>query len=87
MEGGAWQATVHQVAKSRTRLSYFTFTFNLIRKVVIEVHCQEVTKDNSLGENEPWASDPDTKTGSWGFVRPWGYLKECVTLDLKVAMS
>ena len=25
MEGGAWWATVHGVAKSRTRLSYFTF--------------------------------------------------------------
>ena len=28
MEGGAWQATVHGVAKSQTRLSNFTFTFN-----------------------------------------------------------
>ena len=27
MEGGAWQATVHRVAKSRTQLSHFTFTF------------------------------------------------------------
>ena len=27
MEGGAWQATVHGVAKSRTGLSDFTFTF------------------------------------------------------------
>ena len=27
MEGGAWQATVHGVAKSQTRLSYFTLTF------------------------------------------------------------
>ena len=27
MEGGAWWATVHGVAKSRTRLSNFTFTF------------------------------------------------------------
>ena len=26
MDGGAWQATVHEVAKSRTRLSDFTFT-------------------------------------------------------------
>ena len=26
MEGGAWQATVHGVTKSRTRLSDFTFT-------------------------------------------------------------
>ena len=27
MEGGAWQATVHGVSKSRTGLNYFTFTF------------------------------------------------------------
>ena len=28
MDGGAWWATVHGVAKSRTRLSKFTFTFH-----------------------------------------------------------
>ena len=28
MDGGAWQAAVHVVAKSRTRLSEFTFTFH-----------------------------------------------------------
>ena len=28
MDGGAWKATVHGVAKSRTRLSDFTFTFH-----------------------------------------------------------
>ena len=28
MEGGAWKAAVHGVAKSRTRLSDFTFTFH-----------------------------------------------------------
>ena len=28
MHGGAWWATVHGVAKSQTRLSNFTFTFN-----------------------------------------------------------
>ena len=27
MDGGAWLATVHGVAKNRTRLSNFTFTF------------------------------------------------------------
>ena len=27
MDGGNWWATVHEVAKSRTRLSDFTFTF------------------------------------------------------------
>ena len=29
MDGGAWWATVHGVAKSWTRLSDFTFTFTL----------------------------------------------------------
>ena len=28
MDAGAWQAAVHGVAKSRTRLSDFTFTFH-----------------------------------------------------------
>ena len=28
MDGGAWWATVHGVAKSRTQLNYFTFTFH-----------------------------------------------------------
>ena len=28
MDGGAWWATVHGVAKNRTRLSDFTFTFH-----------------------------------------------------------
>ena len=27
MDGGAWQAAVHGVSRSRTRLSDFTFTF------------------------------------------------------------
>ena len=28
MDGGAWQAAVHGVAKSQARLSNFTFTFH-----------------------------------------------------------
>ena len=28
MDGGAWQAAVHEVTKSRTRLSNFTLTFH-----------------------------------------------------------
>ena len=30
MDGGAWWATVHGVAKSRTQLSDFTFIFHLL---------------------------------------------------------
>ena len=32
MDGGAWWAAVHGVAKSRTRLSDFTFTFHALEK-------------------------------------------------------
>ena len=28
MDGGAWWAAVHEIAKSQTRLSNFTFTFH-----------------------------------------------------------
>ena len=31
MDGGAWQATVHGIAMSQTRLSDFTFTFTFTR--------------------------------------------------------
>ena len=30
MDGGAWWAAVHGVAKSQTRLSDFTFTFHFL---------------------------------------------------------
>ena len=32
MDGGAWWAVVHGVAKSRTRLSDFTFHFHALKK-------------------------------------------------------
>ena len=36
MDRGTWWATVHGVAKSRTRLSDFTFTFKLKEEGIIE---------------------------------------------------
>ena len=38
MDGGAWWAIVHGVAKSRTRLSDFTFTF------CVSIHSSEANK-------------------------------------------
>ena len=32
MDRGAWWAAVHGVTRSRTRLSYFTFTFHALEK-------------------------------------------------------
>ena len=34
MDGGAWGAAVHGVAKGWTRLSDFTFTFHALEKVM-----------------------------------------------------
>ena len=36
MDRGAWWATVHGVAKSRTRLSDFTFTFTWLFNLYVE---------------------------------------------------
>ena len=40
MDGGAWWAAVHGVAKSQTRLSDFTFTFHfhVLEKEMIYIH-------------------------------------------------
>ena len=42
MDGGAWWATVHGVAKSRTQLSDFTFTFHF------SLSCTGEGNDNPL---------------------------------------
>ena len=40
MDGGAWWAAVHGVAKSRTRLSDFTFTFHFhALEKAMATHC------------------------------------------------
>ena len=38
MEGGAWWATVHEAAKSQTRLSDFTFYFLYIYDIPFSVN-------------------------------------------------
>ena len=54
MDGGAWQAAVHVVAKSRARLSDFTFTFHL--------HALEkemATHSSVLAWSIPGMAEPD----------------------------
>ena len=53
MDGGAWWAAVHGVAKSRTRLSDFTFTFHFhaLEKEMatpLQCSCLENPRDGSL---------------------------------------
>ena len=53
MDGGAWYAAVHGVAKSRTQLSDFTFTFHF--------HALEkemATHSSVLAWRIPWTGEP-----------------------------
>ena len=45
-DGGAWWATVHRVAKSRTRLNDFTFTMPYLLPKEIKPHTYNVIKHN-----------------------------------------
>ena len=49
MDGGAWQATVHGVPKSWTRLSDFTFTFQL-KKAMYLRHGGEMGSEQDFHE-------------------------------------
>ena len=54
VDGGAWWAAVHGVAKSRTRLSDFTFTFHF--------HALEkemATHSSALAWRTPGMGEPD----------------------------
>ena len=48
MDGGSWQATVHGVAKSWTRLSDFTFTFRLVITFLPRSKCLLISLLQSL---------------------------------------
>ena len=49
MDGGASQATVHEVAKSQTRLSDFTFTFiNIIISSIYFIHLISLINPNFI---------------------------------------
>ena len=67
MDGGAWQAAVHAVANSRTRLSDFTFTFHFL---ALERKWQP-TPVFLPGESQGW--------GSLGGCRLWGHTESDTT--------
>ena len=50
MDGGAWWAAVHGVAKSRTRLSDFTFHFHALEKEVATYSCVLAWRIPGTGE-------------------------------------
>ena len=49
MDGGAWRAAVHGVAKSRRRLSDFTFTFTIYKGLKSSVSGTESEANISTG--------------------------------------
>ena len=71
MDGGVWQVAVHGVAKSRTRLSDFTFTFHF--------HALEkemATNSSILAWRVPGTEEPGAlpSTGSPGAGHDWSDL-------------
>ena len=53
MDGGAWWAAVHGVAKSRTQLSYFTFTFHFHTLEEEMATCSSILAWRIPGTREP----------------------------------
>ena len=53
MDGGAWWAAIHGVAKSRARLSNFTFTFHFHA-----LEKERVAHYNTLAWEIPWMEEP-----------------------------
>ena len=53
MDGGAWEAAVHGVAKGRTRLSNFTFTFHFHT-----LDKEMATHSSVLTWRIPWTEEP-----------------------------
>ena len=81
MDGGAWWATVHGVAKSRTRLSDFTFTchFHALEK-------EMATHSSVLAWRIPGMGEPGglPSTGSHRVGHDWSNLAAAaVTEDLE----
>ena len=63
MDGGAWWAAVHGVAKSWTRLSDFTFTFHfpaLEKEIATQCSCLENPRDGGA-----WWAAVSGVTQSW----------------------
>ena len=79
MDGGAWKAAVHGVARSRTQLSDFTFTFHF--------HALEkemATHSSTLAWQIPWMEEPGglPSMGSHGVGHDWSDLAAALAADI-----
>ena len=81
MDGGAWRAVVHGVAKSRTRLSNFTFTFHLhTLEKEIAAH-SSVLSWRIPGMGEPGGLP---SMGSHGVRLDWSDLAAATCMDMRI---
>ena len=62
MDGGAWQAAVHGIAKSRTQLRDFTFTFHFLalEKKMVQCSCLENPRDGGAWWAAVYGTESDT---------------------------
>ena len=74
MDKGAWQATVHGVAKSRTRLSDFTRECSgasLVAQMVKRLPALWETRVRSLGWEDPLEKEMATHSSILAWKIPW----------------
>ena len=74
MDRGAWQATVHGVAKSRTRLSNFHFTSLEMDYTSPSIHSGNVGLpwlSDSLGREDPLKKEMATHSSILAWTIPW----------------
>ena len=94
MDGGAWWATVHGVAKSRTRLSDFTFTFHFScigegNGNPLQCSCLENPRDGGAwwaavyGVTQSWTrlKRPSSSSSSSITLWVWHHCKRCICTD------
>ena len=78
MDRGAWWATVYGVAKSRTRLSNFTFHFHytqdgasLVAQTVKRLSTMQETSVRSLGWEDPLEKEMAIHSNTVAWKIPW----------------
>ena len=74
MDGGAWQATVHGVAKSRTRLSRFTLLLSLIQWIR-EMSKQGIMITGVIPPSSSFSQEELPWRGAQVFLLDWTVIK------------
>ena len=71
MDGGAWQAIVHGVTNSQTRLSDFTFRASLVAQRLKRLPAMRETWVRSLGWGAPLEKEMATHSSILAWRIPW----------------